>query len=221
MGRRFEEPGTDKIQIAITTLVDNPFQSGTSFFFWQFETGSRSYGRVFEKKLLLMNRASLNEFKIFYSIHDGTWQSACTRNVLQAVGCSMDGSTPSNNPFFYKDGIISNSTQIGGEPDGTVNNDTSDLFIGNRGGGDRSWEGILTHVTWWSDMLTANEHLRLGKGVNPFIIRNDIQIMCMPLSGNDDPELNYSDSASTGVVTGTTKLPNPPVQLLSRWLSMF
>lgn len=105
----------------------------------------------------------------------------------------------------------------GGTPHDTT---AEDLWYGlqNQTSGNR-FTGDLSNVTLWNVKLSDNEVLVLSRGVNPFVMRNSAQAMNQPLWGNQDPEPDYSGTGNTAAVTtGTTKGPNPPVELLENYL---
>lgn len=82
------------------------------------------------------------------------------------------------------------------------------------------FDGQLAHGVLWNANLSVNEISALARGVNPFPIRHSDQVVNLPIDGNVSPEPDYSPKNRDGTVTGTTKATkNPPVQLLSRYMS--
>lgn len=81
------------------------------------------------------------------------------------------------------------------------------------------FDGEIAYCAGYNVELTDAEVAILAKGVNPFFFRNDALKVYYPLDGNDSPEPEYIGQLN-GTVTGTVKgSTNPPVQLLSRYMS--
>ena len=56
------------------------------------------------------------------------------------------------------------------------------------------------------------------RGVNPFVMRDDIQLFYQPVWGNDSPEVDYTGRLS-GTVSGGTKANwHPPVEHMENYL---
>jgi len=89
----------------------------------------------------------------------------------------------------------------------------------NSGATGQFYTGIIAHALAWDVVLSDNEILVIQNGVNPFTIRNENQVMNLPLYGNDSPEPDFSGNGNIGSVVGATKpLSNPPVEMVENYL---
>lgn len=117
--------------------------------------GGGGYGRVFDKKqagadsinMLWDNWPSSGgsqiEFGRSYSTTAGAWYvpgQIGFGNLKHVVVTYVDG--VNNDPVFYINGVQT-STVEASTPSGTAVNNTDNYIIGNRGGQDRGWDGLI------------------------------------------------------------------------------
>jgi pectate lyase len=150
---------------ATTALTSHAPQR--SYLLWANRQGSggNGLGRLFDK------RTSGGEVEAFYydspagvyrylrlwSGGTGSWTiPAPSANVWHHLAVVYDASSPSNNPQIYVDGVSQPVTRTRA-PSGTPLTNADAYVVGNRGGGDRSWRGLLDEVRIYNRLLTASE----------------------------------------------------------------
>jgi hypothetical protein len=67
-----------------------------------------------------------------------------------------DASSPANRPQIYIDGVAQVVTQVSA-PSGTPLTNTDSYLLGNRGAGDRGWQGQLDDLRIYDRALTKSE----------------------------------------------------------------
>ncbi len=114
---------------------------------------------------------------------------------------------------------------LSGAPDGTNatgftdNYGTGTFFIGSSIIGSERINANLAFFGLWSAELDAVHVAALGRGVNPFVMRNDILVIYCPIWGHDSPENEYENQLTMTIVNSPDKVvPNPPVELLENYL---
>jgi hypothetical protein len=91
-----------------------------------------------------------------------------TTGAYLARGFSFGGSTTP--PDLYCSGVLDNSTSVSNA--GVLNATGSYLMFGGVSvPTNRELKGVLGQPAFWSEELTAAEHLALAKGVSPLLIR--------------------------------------------------
>lgn len=130
-----------------------------------------------------------------------------------ALGTTYDGTTAR----LYYEGVEEDS-----EADtDTLTTITNNGFVGQHptGGSTVAWDGWIAHFVVWGATLSANEMLALSRGVNPFAIRFESQVINVPLHGNNAPEQDISPTHNNGIVIGATKInTGPPVELIENYM---
>jgi len=154
---------------------------------------------------------------------DGQWDTAVDipLNAWHAMGIDHDLSDVANNPSIWVDGVSDSLTEVV-TPIGPAVNLAQYYMIGCRklqGSNRRTVDGKLAHATAWTAALSATHQEALGRGANPFIMRNDILLVYTPLDGDESPEPNYADTAFQVTVDAAIKgSDNPPVELLENFM---
>ena len=116
---------------------------------------------------------------------------------------------------IYFNGILEDDTPVdtnynGGSDDG--------YFLGDESLANFEYDGGLAYCCYWETKLTATELGALNRGVNPFVIRNDLLKFMVVLWGNQSPELDLigrKNATNLGSVKDTT---HPSVELLGNYL---
>lgn len=123
--------------------------------------GQSNGGRILENGNLKIGVQPTN--KVFF-ISDGGTQAASADNSItlgqeQTVTITRTATGITN---FYVDGILSGT---GDQGSGTPARGTTNLIIGNRNAGDRTFDGDIDYIHIYSKALTASEVLNLYNGV--------------------------------------------------------
>jgi hypothetical protein len=90
---------------------------------------------------------------------DGQWYtgSTLTLHQWQMVAVTYDNSSTGNDPTFYLNGIADTTTESTA-PTGTRRSDSgNDLYVGNRGNDDRTFDGAIDVVMLFDTILSAEE----------------------------------------------------------------
>ena len=162
----------------------------------------------------------LCQFSSAFTGTNGKWQ---TDNDLPLdtwtnVIMEYDGTNVTDNPIINIDGSSVAITETS-TPTSTVRGGADSVTIGSFGAGVLPFDGEMYQAAIWDvDDLTAGEIAAVGKGVNPFVIRNEELRLLWPLYGNQSPEPNYADALDVGTVTVTTKSNSPNVELIENYL---
>ena len=125
---------------------------------------------------------------------------------------TYDGSSPSNTPAAYVNGVSQTMTLTSGAPSGSL--DTSGVgpyIIGNRADGVRGWNGRLAEFAHWDRVLTADEIAALAKGASPAFFPSG-SVFYYPLLGRYSPEADRSIGVNyPGTLTGTAYQDHPRI----------
>jgi len=228
MARDFDG-SNDYIDYGTTTNTSNIFDSGGSCFSW-FNVdadGSSTTPRIFAKGpgsngWQLFYDTGINGliFQQLFATGFDSWQgstNSITQDTLYSGGVTYDSDTAGNTATLYLNGS-SASFSSASTGSGTRSDDSgSSLIIGNRSDAARPFDGLIAECALWSAQLTALNYATLNRGVNPFVVRNDILLYYSAIYGTDSPELE-SVTPISGTVSGTTKRAHPPVELLENYL---
>jgi len=196
--------------------------------------GQGSVGKIISSKpdsntghrdLNLQNDSAPNtQIRFFgaFSTTSGEWITGVdiSLNVWHPLGLDYDDTDVNENPIMYVDGVSDTLTEDV-TPVGTPASVTQNFMIGARkdaGASRRTFDGLIAQVAAWKGVLSSVHQAALGRGVNPFIMRNDILVLYVPLYGNDDPEPNEGIAGNTCDIIGAIKGVNPPVELLENFL---
>ena len=118
----------------------------------------------------------------------------------------------------YIDGATETMIEVGGDTFANTTLNNVAMELGHRSTGGLDYEDMLSFFVVWDAELSASEAQALTRGVNPFGVRPANLKAFLPIWGNQSPEPDYHKASSTGTVTGTTKVANPPVQLLQMYM---
>ena len=164
------DPGTDyDIQINDHSSIDDVWDSGGTLSAWIYPitTGASDYGRIFDKStwLIYIKSESGGYCNIEYTFktdgNDATGQSAnrvVKMGAWNHVVVTNDASSPATQPKIYINGEEVTVTENSPEGSGTrTSDDGTNLFIGNRDDGARTFGGTITEVSFWSDSLNQSE----------------------------------------------------------------
>lgn len=139
---------------------------------------------------------------------DGWWSMAYPSNgVWHNLTITYDGSSTSNDPIFYHNGVSQTVTERRA-PTGTLNTSTGELFVGVHPDG-TEWDGPIAEAAIWNRVLTASEAAILGDAFSPAFILNGL-VFYAPLIGRASPEPDLR-GGTTGTVTGATNFAHPRI----------
>ncbi len=156
--------GTGKV---VTGLTGHASQR--TYMLWTYRTGpgGSSWGRMFDKNtgsstqlvetLLNDDAARVYRYERLWSGGRGAWTiPQPSANAWHHIAVVYDASSKSNKPQIYVDGVAQAVTQISA-PSGSLVTNTDAYVIGNRGAGDRGWQGTIDEVRIYNRLLTASE----------------------------------------------------------------
>jgi hypothetical protein len=143
---------TSSINAGNPTMFDDIFNGAGSITAWVHPKGlgGGSSGRIFDKSKWVLHlyteSNSVAKLRFFINEGDGVWTT--TNNVLpfnawSHVAVVYDGSSTSNNPVIYINGVSVDVTEDDAPSAAIATEATSDLFIGNRSGADRGFNGYI------------------------------------------------------------------------------
>jgi Concanavalin A-like lectin/glucanases superfamily len=205
---------TDSIQTGYSSAL--PTQH--SFFCWvrQNGIGGANAGNIFNQnettKFWNVGTGFL-EWQEGFSSTNGQWYwTDPSTGTLRAYGVSYDGSSTSNKPNLYVNGVLQSVSTLTG-PAGSYTGAASTLYVGNRADGALNYDGVLAECTFWSGILTASEFIALSSGAEPLSVRPSAIIISLPLWGNASGERDLGPSHFNQTLTGTKGQPHPPVIL--------
>lgn len=161
---------------ALTSTL-NAHGAQRSYSVWVNRAGAHEngLGRIFDKRNAGAQTETLYEtdsdgnlyFERNWSGGVGQWTTPRPASgAFHHILVTYDAGSTSNDPIFYIDGVLSTtSDQIA--PSGTVNSTTDTYVIGNRGAGDRTWNGLIAEFAIWNEILTAADAQALASGAYP------------------------------------------------------
>lgn len=122
----------------------------------------------------------------------------------------------------YIDGSSATSSSNGG----TTPSSSNGLEIGRYGNDSAYFGGDIADLTIWSVVLSASELTALNGGILSGDVRPESQLVSLPLMGDDSPEPDMREVATTRyaatLTSGTTKANHAPVEPWSRrWWSTY
>ena len=182
---------------------------------WTTTAGMRPVGK--ESSLNAVDNVDTSkgwQFFADWSTGDGTWVTPADSITLgnwANVVATYDGTSVNNDPKIYINGVSQLVTEKT-TPSGSYPADSSLAFrIGNNATpGVRAFDGLLAEIACWNRVLTDEEALGLSKGFSPLFFKRGL-VIYVPLSGNNNPEVNYSGLKRTGTITGTVKTAHPRI----------
>lgn len=226
MARTFGGATTDKVVTGLTSHA-----TLRSYSMWTYRTGGggNGAGRFFDKRVssgavefFFNNNASSQYSFIRQFTTAGEWRiTSPAADSWHALTLTFDCSSASNDPIMYLDGssvtVTENQT-----PTGTVVDNSDAYVIGNRANDNlRNWAGRLAWFSVWDVILNANEAAAFAGGVQPWRIRPESLVCCLPLWGLHSPELDFIRVNGTGTVTGTVLANDPPVSPFTSLIPLF
>jgi len=231
MGRECIEGNNVFINAGAPSKLDNIFDGGGTFMCWDFpftdgEADTSRYCQKFPGYFILHNQTSTNTRPRLFKSHSttgGDWTTTTHDIVLNAWNhmlVTYDDDATTNDPVFFVNGTIRTLSEITA-PVGTATSDAGNdlILLNNSATPARDLDGIYFFYCFWTVILSDNEIGALSRGVNPFAVRNDSQVINAPLWGNQTPEPNYDDQTPALPVTGTSaKKESGPVELLENYL---
>jgi hypothetical protein len=161
----------DYVDMGSDTSIDDMFSGGGTFSAWiKLDSfGEASMGRIFDKASTISNfnvcdsatycpssRKSLYLSQVFSGVY-GQWSSS-TDSVYTGswihVAVTYNNSSVNNDPVFYVNGKVVPTTEIQ-TPTGTASSDAAtNLYIGERSGGDRAFDGSMDEIQLFRTILT-------------------------------------------------------------------
>ncbi len=120
------------------------------------------------------------------------------------VAMTYDGSSASNAPLIYYNGISQAVTTFTAAS-GTIGTNTDSYWIGNRGNGDRGWDGKLAEAAIWDRILSPVQIRLLAGGWSPLLFRAAL-VEYIPLDGTVESKVR---GPWKPVTTGTRWQPHP------------
>lgn len=210
---------TDKV---VTTLTSHGTQRSYAAWIYRNGNGGGGFGHIFDK----LSSGTGQVEKMFYDAAAGfyqfrrAWSSAANvvwsftapaTGALRHIGFSYDASSTANDAVGYLDGVSQAITEFNGPPSGSVVSNADPYHLGNRGAGDRNWDGDLAEWAAWDTILTSPEWAALAKGVSPLLIRPASLVEYVPMLRD-----NVSLKRSAPTITGTAIQAHPPVIYPSR-----
>ena len=140
---------TSSVNAGSPTMFDDIFNGAGTIMAWIYpKSVGETAGRIFDKDkwaLTMSDVANVLEFSVVHSTTTGVWKTGAVVpfNVWTHVAVVYDGSSTSNDPIIYLNGVATTITETA-TPAGTRTSDASDdLIIGNRADGARTFDGYM------------------------------------------------------------------------------
>lgn len=158
---------------------------------------------------------TLLNWSVIFSTSFPIWNisaAGLTTGVWHHLVITYDGSSTSNAPIIYLDGVsktVANTVPA----TGTISNGAATISLCNRVDLTRSFNGIMAEYAQWSGViLKQNEVTALFNGASPLKIQNLSLLFYAPLYGSTVNERNWGSAHNQLTVSGTTTKPHAPVQ---------
>ena len=149
-----------------------------------------------------------NGFNLFHGFTSGYagWRASTALPTVGSwlhIAVAMDCSSPANTPTIWFNGSAQSVTNIQ-VATGSLQTGSVSQYMGNRGTGDRCFNGQMAIVARWDGyLLTQTDVTNMAAtGLAPCTIPGGL-ILYYPLDRGDSPEFEYV-SGNSGIVTGTT-----------------
>lgn len=136
-------------------------------------------------------------FNFDFSTDGGAWSVAkpSTGAWVHYV-VTFDGSSTSNDPLIYKNGVADTVTERVA-PSGTLRNSRTDLTIGSEAGGGQWWDGKIAQLAKYNRILTSGEVTNLYTDrYSPLNFYGDGLLMCFEFK--DDTKEYMTQQPGTG-----------------------
>ena len=224
MARNFNG-STDDINCGDSTVLDGA--STCTVVIWLNEDVLETSKQILDK----MDGASNRSFQFFKASTSGDigldiWDTTNRLLVISTDGNVIAGTYTHlawvwngiNSSNIYQDGTsLSLNTQTANSPS-TITNSSNNMAIAERDGDIANLDGTLAFLAMWDTNLTSNEIAIIARGINPWVVQNASLVSFYPIEGNDSTEPQFVGQTFTGTVSGSTKVANPPVELLETYL---
>lgn len=147
---------------------------------------------------------------MYWSTTAGQWTIATpSTGAIHNLIITYDGSSTSNDPVVYLDGVSQTVTRTI-PPVGSLTNASGNLVVGNRFlDNARAFNGMIAEYARWTRILTANEISSIANKNSPLFFPSSLTLYAI-ISGFTSPELDSTASIS-GTVTGTSQIVHPNI----------
>jgi hypothetical protein len=213
--------GVGATDIIDTNFADNHTQMSWSLLAYRNGSGGAAFGRLFDRahasgvggRIFFYDGNGVSDYVLQVDWTGSRGQWLCTAPVTgswHSVVITYDGSSTSNDPIIYLNGVSQSLTEVV-TPVGSIETGTEDYYVGNRADGARGWDGMLAEFAHWNRVLSAGEVAGLAKGFSPLFYGHGL-VYYAPLMGRYTTEWNRAaNGGMTGSVTGTAAQPHPPI----------
>lgn len=195
---------TDKIVSALTSHATQ-----RTYAVWFYDVDSN---RLFAKDTGSGSVEQLNfgvgdiRYSRWWNSTEVQWSIPAASSAWHHLTITYDTGSTANAPLIYLDGISQTVTRQTAAPTGTVTSNSDAYVIGNRGAGDRVWDGKLSQFAVWNRILTPTEIATLATTVGSY---NGWAPSCYATSLVEYIKLNdqpvTSSVLSNPTVTGTAQ----------------
>jgi hypothetical protein len=204
---------SDRIQTGLTTHATT-----RTYAIWTFQTApltdinasmfdKSNAGVQFERVQNSSDGSGTYQYKRQWSGALAVWTSprpSPSSGAWVHIVFTYDGGSSSNAPAMYYNGI-SQTVSLLTAASGTISTNTDAYWIGNRGNGDRWWDGMLAEAAIWDRILSAGEIAALGKGYSPLFFPLSL-VEYVPMIRDN---ISLKNAAPT--ITGALVQPHPPI----------
>jgi len=141
---------------------------------------------------------------------DGKWSIAKpTTGAWHHICITYDGSSTTNNPLIYLDGV-SQAVTTRSTPSGTLLLPDGTVTIGRATGGGQEFDGRLAEFAMWNRILTAGEVAALGKGFAPPTNPRGL-LTYLPLIGRASPEIELMGGSNLTLSNSPVNIAHPRI----------
>jgi hypothetical protein len=162
-----EFPTGARVNVGSASSLDDLFAAGATLVAWvnPVTAGGNSTGRIFDKVTFIFfgNNSTATDTFTFEHARAGTigrWRmpsSQMSFSVWQHVAVTYDGSSTTNDPIFYHDGVSVTVTEMS-TPTSTIASDAANsLQIANVVANNRTFDGRIEDARVYNRILSAQE----------------------------------------------------------------
>ena len=214
------DPGTDiSAKISDHASIDDIWTNGGTCSAWVYiaSDGAGTMGRIFDKAKwsLYAYSESGSTCKLAYAIeHATTNGTGQTTNRVLTYGnwyhilMTYNSNSGASAPLIYINGESIAVTEDT-ESAGSVTTDNGQhLYIGNRSNGERTFDGTITEVSLWDEILTqaeVNELYNDGKAFDAFTHSNRTALICYVRNNGLATWSDLSSNSNNAVPTNLTE----------------